>query len=74
MSDRPCGWCLYLCWQCRERHEQLKRTYAEQEERVTALEIAFAEADDRDRDEINERLTGEIEALRELAEELDGDE
>lgn len=74
---RPCGMCSRPCWQCGQRYERLKAEWQQQEERVASLEIAFAEADDRSRSGLAERLQDAIEAWWALGEELDelsGDE
>ncbi len=68
---RPCGMCSRLCWQCEQRHEQLKLEWQKQEERLTALEIAFAEAADDERDEVSERLQDALEVWWEIGWEMD---
>lgn len=68
---RPCGMCSRVCWQCEQRHDRLKAEWQQQEERVTALEIAFAEAGDGDRDDIAERLQDATEAWWDIGMQLD---
>lgn len=68
---RPCGMCARLCWQCEQRHDRFKAEWKEQEERVVALELAFAEASDDERDEIADRLQDATEVWWDIGEELD---
>lgn len=67
----PCGMCSRICWQCEQQHERLKAEFERQEERVAALEIAFIEAGDDDRDEISQRLQDAIEVWWEMGEEIE---
>ena len=66
-----CGMCATLCWQCEQRIAQLNAEWERQAERITALEIAFAEAGDDDREVISERLQDAIEAWSQTGEEID---
>lgn len=68
---RPCGMCARVCRQCQNQFDRLKVEWQQQEERVVALEIAFAHASDDERDDIAERLQDATEAWWELGEEID---
>lgn len=69
-SPRPCGMCLHLCHRCQDRFDRLRAEWEAQETRVATLDLAFAEADDTERDEIAERLQDATEAWWELGEAL----
>lgn len=68
---RPCGMCARPCWRCEQRYHQLKAEFERQEERVVALEIAFAEAGDDEIDCIAERLQDSIELWWDMGKQLD---
>ena len=68
---RPCGMCVRLCATCKDRHDRLHAEYEQQGKHVAALEIAFAEAHDGERDAIAERLEEAIELWWQIGEDLD---
>lgn len=65
-----CGMCARICWRCAQHLDRLKEQFAEWDEHIAELEIAWMEADDSQRETLAQRLQDAIEAQADIGDEI----